>query len=254
MQFVEFITDKNAIIFILLFARISGVFAFFPFFNYVTIPISIKTALALYLTFLFFPDISTLDVSLDISSLTLAILSELMLGFISALALMLVFAALQLAGMQISMVMGFSMSTIFDPSSGSTVPIMSQFFTILAILMLLAFDGHHMILVFLSKSFSSINLGGFVATKNMWEYLSKEVTNMFVVGFLISFPVIALSLLADIIFGMLMKTMPQFNLLVVGFPIKIFLSFMVLTAVLGSILLIFKKEFMIAFNFLKNLI
>ena len=254
MQYVEFITDENAIILILLFSRISGILAFFPFFNYMTIPVSIKTALALYLTILFFPDISGLGVELNISSLTLAILSELMLGFITALALMLVFAALQLAGMQMSMVMGFSMSTVLDPSSGSSVPMLSQFFTLLAILMLLAFDGHHMILMFLSKSFGSIELGGFLATSNMWEYLSKEVTHMFILGFLLSFPVIALSLLADIIFGMLMKTMPQFNLLVVGFPIKIFFSFMVLSAVLSSILLIFKKEFMIAFNFLKNLI
>jgi len=75
-----------------------------------------------------------------------------------------------------------------------------------------------------------------------------------VMGFIIAFPIIAISLLSDVIFGMLMKTMPQFNLLVVGFPIKIFLSVMVLMAVLGSMMGIFKKEFIDVFMFLKELL
>ena len=61
----------------------------------------------------------------------------------------------------------------------------------------------------------------------------------------------ALSILSDVIFGMLMKTMPQFNLLVVGFPIKIFLSIMVLAAVLSAMMNIFKREFLESFEFLK---
>ena len=56
--------------------------------------------------------------------------------------------------------------------------------------------------------------------------------------------------LLDVVFGMLMKTMPQFNLLVVGFPIKIGVSFIVLMATLASMMLIFKKEFVEAMNHL----
>jgi len=67
--------------------------------------------------------------------------------------------------------------------------------------------------------------------------------NLFALGFSVAFPIIALSLLSDIIFGMLMKTMPQFNLLVVGFPIKIALSLVVWFAVLGSMMMVFKEEF-----------
>jgi flagellar biosynthesis protein FliR len=76
-------------------------------------------------------------------------------------------------------------------------------------------------------------------------------SNMFMVGFMIAFPIIALSLLADIIFGMLMKTMPQFNLLVIGFPIKIMVAFGVLIATLTSTMLIVKGEMLEAFNALE---
>jgi flagellar biosynthetic protein FliR len=72
--------------------------------------------------------------------------------------------------------------------------------------------------------------------------------HMFLVGLIIAFPIIALSWLADVIFGMLMKTMPQFNLLVIGFPIKIMVAFAVLIATLTAIMLIFKGEVQNAFN------
>jgi flagellar biosynthetic protein FliR len=253
-QLADFITQNNSIIFFLLFSRISGVMAFFPFYSHTSISVMVKTALAFYLTILFFPAISIGEIPTNISSLTLMVLSEFMLGFIAGVALNMIFAALGLAGMQIAMVMGFSMASVMDPTTGSNTPIISQILTLMAIMTMLAFDGHHLILLFLNETVGSIELGGFYPKAFIWEYLSSAFAHMFVMGFIISFPIMALSILADVIFGMLMKTMPQFNLLVVGFPIKIFLSIMVLAAVLGSMMQIFKREFLEAFEFLKLLL
>jgi flagellar biosynthetic protein FliR len=252
-QLADFITQNNAIIFFLLFSRISGVIAFFPFYSHTSISVVIKSSLAFYLTILFFPAVTLSNIPTDMSQITLMILSEFMLGFIAGLVLNMVFGALSLAGMQIAMVMGFSMASVMDPSSGINTPIISQILTLLAVMMLLAFDGHHLILLFLNESMGSIELGTFYPEHFIWEYLSHAFTHLFVMGFIIAFPIIALSILADVIFGMLMKTMPQFNLLVVGFPIKIFLSIMVLAAVLSAMMHIFKREFLEAFEFLKLL-
>jgi flagellar biosynthetic protein FliR len=95
---------------------------------------------------------------------------------------------------------------------------------------------------------SAIPLGGFLMSKNLFDYLMHATTNMFIVGFMIAFPIIALSWLADVIFGMLMKTMPQFNLLVIGFPIKIMVSFVVIIATLSASMLILKTQMIDAFN------
>ena len=254
MELTQLLTDKNAIIFFLLFSRMGGLMAFFPFFSHMAIPVSVKTALSLYLTFLFFPVVHLDVATFDIGSLVMMVLSEFALGFIAGLALNLIFGALGIAGMQVSMVMGFSMATVMDPTTQTNSPIISQIFTLLAILTLLAFDGHHLIILFLSESITHIELGSFYPQEFMWTYLSNGFTHMFVMGFIIAFPIIAISLLSDVIFGMLMKTMPQFNLLVVGFPIKIFLSVMVLMAVLGAMMGIFKREFIDVFGFLKSLL
>lgn len=250
-QLADFITEDNAIIFFLLFSRISGVMAFFPFYSYTSISVMVKSALIFYLSILFFPAVTLSAVPVNISDLILMVLSEFMLGFIAGLVLNMIFGALGLAGMQIAMVMGFSMASVMDPTTGTNTPIISNILTLLAIMMLLAFDGHHLMLLFLNETMGSIELGGFYPEPFIWKYLSSAFTHLFVMGFIIAFPIMALSILSDVIFGMLMKTMPQFNLLVVGFPIKIFLSIMVLAAVLGAMMNIFKREFLEAFEFLK---
>jgi flagellar biosynthetic protein FliR len=117
-------------------------------------------------------------------------------------------------------------------------------------MIILAFNGHHQMLLFLADSLSFIPLGGFYPGQNILSYLARAITGMFVYGFILSFPVLALSLLLDLVFGMLMKTMPQFNLLVVGFPIKIMVSFVVLIATLASMMFVFKKEFQEALNYM----
>ncbi|HIP02183.1 MAG TPA: flagellar type III secretion system protein FliR [Campylobacterales bacterium] len=250
-QLADFITEDNAIIFFLLFSRISGVMAFFPFYSHTSISVMVKSALIFYLSILFFPAVTLSAVPVNISDLILMVLSEFMLGFIAGLVLNMIFGALGLAGMQIAMVMGFSMASVMDPTTGTNTPIISNILTLLAIMMLLAFDGHHLMLLFLNETMGSIELGGFYPEPFIWKYLSSAFTHLFVMGFIIAFPIMALSILSDVIFGMLMKTMPQFNLLVVGFPIKIFLSIMVLAAVLGAMMNIFKREFLEAFEFLK---
>jgi flagellar biosynthetic protein FliR len=239
---IAFIGQNQVILFLLLFTRLSGLFAFFPFFSHMRIPMSIKTAMVFFMTIFLFPMATLPNIEFNVGGIALALVSEIMLGLIAGLFLNIVFGMLQLAGMSISFVMGFTMASVMDPQSGTSSPIISTIFSMLALVMLLAFNGHHLMILFIVKSLSILPLGGFYPSPNIWEYLLGAVSNMFVFGFILSFPIVGLSLLADIVFGMLMKTMPSFNLLVVGFPIKIMVAFVVLLAVLSSIMLIFKEQ------------
>lgn len=245
---VEFLGQNQVILFLLLFARLSGMFAFFPFFSHTSIPTSIKTGMVLFMTILLFPLSNLPDIDFSVTAIFLAIVSEIMLGFIAGLFLTIVFAMLQMAGMQISFVMGFTMASVMDPQSGTSMPVISTIFTLLAIVVFLAFNGHHLMILFIVESLDIIPLGGFYPNPNIWDYLLRAVANMFVFGFILSFPMVGLSLLADIVFGMLMKTMPSFNLLVVGFPIKIMVAFVVMLAVLSSIMMVFKREMLEAIS------
>ncbi|WP_024954243.1 flagellar biosynthetic protein FliR [Sulfurospirillum arcachonense] len=241
---IEFLGQNHVILFLLLFARLSGLFAFFPFFSHMRIPMSVKTAMVLFMAVFLFPQATLPNIDFSVGAIALAIVSEIMLGFIAGIFLLIVFAILQMAGMQVSFIMGFTMASVMDPQSGTSMPIISTFFTLVALVVMLAFNGHHMMIMFIVESLKILPLGDFYPNHGIWDYLVHAVSNMFIFGFILSFPIVGLSLLADIVFGMLMKTMPQFNLLVVGFPIKIMVALIVLIAVLTSIMLIFKREFL----------
>ncbi len=251
---VEFLGQNHVILFLLLFARVTGLFAFFPFFSHMSIPVTIKTALAIFMVVFLYPLATMPHIELSVVSISLVMVSELFLGLIAGLLLNLVFAMLQMAGMQISFVMGFTMASVIDPQSNVSTPIISQILTLFGLMVLLAFNAHHLMIVFLAKSLHLLPLGQFYPGGNLWRYLVKSTTSMFVYGFILSFPILGLSLLSDLVFGMLMKTMPQFNLLVVGFPIKIMVGFVVLIASLSSIMFIFKREFMQALEHLFTLL
>ena len=150
MEFINYLGDENVAKFMLLFARVSGLFVFFPFFSHNNIPMIIKASLSLLLTMFLYP-LAQLNTPSYNSFFILQILSEVLLGIISGLILTMVFAIIQMAGEQISFTMGFTMATVIDPSSGVNSPITSQMLHLLALLFFLAFDGHHLILLFIAN-------------------------------------------------------------------------------------------------------
>jgi len=248
MEVVEFLTPANVVGFLLLFFRFAGLFIMVPLFSHTSIPITVKSSMAFVFSVLFFSVMPPLQLEVTTVNVVLGILSEFLLGFTVGLMLQLVMNIMTFAGIQISFIMGFSMASVMDPQSGISMPIISNILALLALMIFLALDGHHVVLLFVNESLQEVALGGFVLKEEVFTYMMKATTNMFVVGFMIAFPIIALSLLADIIFGMLMKTMPQFNLLVIGFPIKIMVAFVVIIATLGTFMGIFKGEMFEALN------
>ena len=253
MEWAEIFSEGRTIAFLLLFTRFTALFMAVPIFSHANIPISIKAAMAFFFSVFFFGAVPPQNIPTDALSLTVAILGEMLFGLAVGIVLQLAYHVITFAGGQISFMMGFSLASAIDPQSGVSMPIISQFLALLALMVLLVFDLHHWILLYASESIASVPLGGFLMTPSLFQYIMHAMTNMFVVGFMIAFPITALTMLADVIFGMLMKTMPQFNLLVIGMPIKIGISFVVLMVTLGATLMIVTSQTQNAYNFLEKL-
>jgi len=251
MGWASVFNDTNMVAFMLLFFRFAALFIATPIYDHKNIPMNIKASMAFFFTVVFYSSMPPLHIHIDVVTILVAVLGEFFLGFSVGLILQLAYNVITFAGGQISYMMGFSMASAIDPQSGISMPIISQFLSLLALMILLALDLHHWMLLFIDSSLKTIPLGGFLMTHNLFEYIMHATSNMFQVGFMIAFPIIALSWLADLIFGMLMKTMPQFNLLVIGFPIKITVAFVVLIATVTATMLIVKGQMLEAFNALE---
>ncbi len=254
MELVELFGEGLVVPFILLFSRFSALFLFTPIFSHANIPMNVKASMALFFTIFFYGSLPPINFEINSINIIIAILGEMLLGAIVGLILQLAYNVITFAGGIISFMMGFSLASAIDPQTGVSMPIVSQFLALLALMMLLTFDMHHWILMFVNTSISAIPLGGFMISENIFKYLLDAMANLFVVGFMIAFPITALQLLADVIFGMLMKTMPQFNLLVIGMPIKIAVSLLVITAILASTLMIVVSQVESAYKYLERLL
>jgi flagellar biosynthetic protein FliR len=251
MNWAGVFSDTYIVGFMLLFFRFGALFLAVPIFSHNSIPMSLKAAMAFFFTIVFYTSMPALNIPITVPSIVMALLSELLFGLAIGVILQVAFNVITFAGGQISFMMGFSMASAIDPQYGVSMPIISQFLSLMALMVLFEMDMHHWMLIFIEGSLQNIPLGGFLMSENLFNYIIKATSNMFMVGFMIAFPITALSWLADIIFGMLMKTMPQFNLLVIGFPIKIMVSFVVLIATFGATMLILKGQMQEAFNFLE---
>lgn len=250
LDFMNYITEPNVMAFSLLLIRLSAILAFFPFFDNQLLPVSVRAAFAFLLTIVLMPLVQNVIVYPSLSAFAIAAIFEVALGFICGLILQIVFSSIVFAGDLISFSMGFTLASTFDPSSGSTKPIVAQVIVLLSVIVALQSNFHHLLLEIIASTLNSTPLGSIIYSNDIVHYLVKAFAGMLIIGFSMAFPIIAVSLLSDIIFGMIMKTHPQFNLLVIGFPIKIAVSLAILTIITPIIIIHFKNELSDAFKIL----
>lgn len=248
MEIVSYLSEGSVANFLLLILRFSGIVAFFPFFDFRLIPISLKGAMIFFLALLFFPLLPPFDTNISILEFILAGLSEILLGFVSAFFLQIVFNAISYAGEILGFSIGMSISSSYDPVSGAQNLIIAQILSLVALLIFLALDYHHLVFILIAKSLHATPLGSFELDSNMAVYFIKAMANLFVIGFTIAFPVVGVILLSEIIFGMITRTHPQFNLLVIGLPLKIIIALIVLILALPAMMWHFKDEILEAFK------
>lgn len=248
MEIISYISEGGVANFLLLILRFSGIIAFFPFFDSRLIPVSIKGAMIFFLALLFFPLLPPFDTNISILEFILAGLSEILLGFMSAFFLQVVFNAIAYAGEILGFSIGMSASSTYDPVSGTQNLIIAQILSLVALLVFLALDYHHLVFMLIAKSLYSTPLGSFGLDSNMLIYFIKAMSNLFIIGFTIAFPVVGVILLSEVIFGMITRTHPQFNLLVIGLPLKIIIALIVLILALPAMIWHFKDEILEAFK------
>ena len=248
MELHELLKDENVITFILLLIKFTIILGLFPFYNFETITVSIKAPFALYLTVVFFPIVPKYNLDIEAITLMTVIFFEVLSGFIMALVLRIVFDTIVYVAELVSMIMGLSAAAMYDPLTQSQSTVVGQILSLTVLMTFLSFDGHHLILLLANEWAVKVPFGTYLFNSEVFRFISTDVTNLFVYGFSIAFPVIAVGLFADIAFGMLMKTMPQFNIFVIGLPIKVGLGMITIIAVLSSMLFVFKEVFFKAYN------
>jgi flagellar biosynthesis protein FliR len=122
----------------------------------------------------------------------------------------------QLAGIQ----MGFGLAGLIDPQSRAQVTIIAEWQQLLALLVFLALDVHHLLLAAVVASFHAAPPGGLALASLGLGVAVSMAGEIFVLGARIAAPVMIVLLLSNAALGLLARTIPQINVFVVGFPLN----------------------------------
>jgi len=214
-----------------------------PLFNMRNIPLMGKKGFAALVALAAMPP---LDASWNVESigvLALLAIHEVVIGFILAFVVILVFAIVNFAGHYVDTPIGFGMASIFDPAIGGQVPVFSQFYYIFAVLIFLAVDAHLWLIQAVQHSFQVIPFGNWIQIEPSFTLLMELVKQMFLIGIQIALPITATILLTDIGLGIVIRAVPQINVFVLGFPIKIMVGLVVILFGLPSFVYIASQLF-----------
>ena len=232
-------------IFLLILVRISAFFVTVPFFSYKTIPTKVRITLAVVLSWMMYYTLDVKPFDID-GEYILLILKEAVVGISIGLIGYLIMSAIQIAGGFIDFQMGFAIANVIDPQTGAQSPLMGQFFNTLALLVLIGTDGHHLLLDGIYYSYQYIPMDHVwpaFGSSDLPRFILKTFGTLFGIAFQMSVPIVATLFLVDIALGITARTVPQLNIFVVGFPLKIGVSFIVLIVMMGVMVAVMQKLF-----------
>jgi flagellar biosynthetic protein FliR len=242
-------------VFLLIMMRMNAMIMIAPFFSSDVIPFRIKALISFLITLVIFPIVAAkgYHVPNDMGAYFLLVLQEVSIGLFLGFLVSVIFAAFQLSGQYLAVQVGFGINEVLDPIGQVSVPLEGQFKNLIGLLVLLAMNGHHMLIqgVYRSYELAPIMSVQKVFLGGLLKYVLYTFSGMFVVALKIALPVVAVVFLLEVSLGVLARVAPQMNIMMLGFPFKIVISFIVMIVVTPLIVKIMwvSLERMFAFIF-----
>ena len=213
--------------------RVSGLLMFAPVFGSAALPMRIKAVLVLVLTAVLYPALSVRFAAITLTQWPLVVLHELLIGIALGLAANLLFEAMQLAGQVMSIQMGFSLVSILDPQTQAESTVVALFHQTVAMLVFLAANVHLALLQVVADSFEYLPVAAARISPAFAAATLQVGASVFSLGVRIAAPVVAATLVADVVIGLLGKASPQMPLILLGPAIKSMLGAAILLGVMG---------------------
>ena len=234
--------------------RISGLMLFAPFFGNAAIPPRIKAILVILITAVLYPAYSAQVGIVTLAQWPGVIVRELVLGIAIGVATNFVFEAAQMAGAILGVQMGYSLVNILDPQTQVDTTVVALFHQSVAFLLFLQLDVHHWILRGIAHSFEYLSPGAIHLNRGLTAELLHGVAGVLVTGLQIAAPVLAATLVADVILGFLGKASPQMPLMLLGPALKSMLGVGLLITVIHYWPGLFQRYFIESVGFSERLL
>ena len=142
------------------FIRITAFMMALPIISAGIVPTYSKIGISIFIAIVIapsLPEISSVE-PFSLSGLMVAV-NQVIIGLAMGFMLKIIFSALETGGYLVGQSMGLGFAQMNDPTNGITVPVISQFYTIMATLIFLIMNGHLIMIEVLANSFTVLPVG-----------------------------------------------------------------------------------------------
>ncbi|MFM7051441.1 MAG: flagellar biosynthetic protein FliR [Planctomycetota bacterium] len=228
----------------LVVARVVGLAIQGPVLSSPAIPMRIKGLLVVAMGLAIYPTVSatgTLPQSASLGMLLPLVVLEIAIGaFIGFMASMPLLAA-QFAGLTMGQQIGLGFARFYNPAIGEESDSLEQIMFFLALATFLALGGLESMFSATAASFGSIPAGGVPAMlagqsgASPLAVFTGAMSAAFELGLRVAAPMLAIVCLESVVMGYLSRSVPQLNVMSIGFPVRIIAGLAVIIASLAAI-------------------
>ena len=224
------------LIFIVVLVRVLFFFGFMPVWGEVFLPLRFRMLFSTAVAFVFTPlliQTHLMHVPQTFSGLLVLILPEALLGMAFGLVARLVYATFQFAGQIIGEQIGFGMAQMLDPSQTGQLPVLAQLMYLFGLLLFFSSNGHYVFFTALAHSFEQAPPGFVGYSIGLNDFFNARAADMFLCAVQLSMPIVAVVFVTNAALAMVAKAVPQINVFMESFPVRIFVGFLLLMSILG---------------------
>lgn len=244
MASLETLLLNQFAVFILVLARVGGLMMTAPIFGTRSAPMQFRALLALSISLLVTP-LMTTHPPPDISHLLVFgryLINEGLVGLLLGLGIMILLSGIQLTGQMISQMSGAALANVFDPTLDNTLSVYSQLLYYLSLTMFVLLNGHHLLMQAMLDTYTWLPPGQAMFGQTYVTALLTILSQSFILGIRAAAPAMTALLLSTLLLGLIGRTLPQINILAIGFGINSMLALGTLMLSVGTITWAFPQQ------------
>ncbi|MCM1327884.1 MAG: flagellar biosynthetic protein FliR [Ruminococcus sp.] len=215
---------------LLVFARILCIFAFNPILSRRNIPTIAKIGISLFITYIVILVVQPepIDAGTAAGVYLMMILRETFIGLVIGFITDLFFYSVQIAGEIMDMQSGLGMAKVFDPETNVQMSIMGSFISFMLYLYFFATNSHMSYIKLFVVSYDIIPMGEGGFNPDLGYSVAVYFSVLLGTVIKLAMPIIAAELILEFCMGVLMKSVPQIQIMVINIQLKVAFGFAIL--------------------------
>ncbi|MCL2062803.1 MAG: flagellar biosynthetic protein FliR [Candidatus Cloacimonetes bacterium] len=214
---------------LLVFVRFLTLLSVLPFFSYTSIDARMRVFLAIAMASIMVKLIPyPANFPVEFTMLMFLVAKEVFLGLCIGMFAGFFVEIIKFAGQQASAMVGLTMSTVIDPTTSEQTEAMPELFHIIAILLILAINGHHFFVRVMFDTFFLIPVTEMFYDHQVVPQMVNIVSNIFVLGIRIAAPIVILVFFVRIVVGIMNRLVQEADVFSVLLIINIIIGFYIL--------------------------